>query len=205
MSDDHERLRRAMSDLAEHGGGADLYERTLRKSRQSQRRARWAATGAAAVAVFAVGGAVAYATVDRSSPALPPAFSPSPSLSTAPSSAPPSSAPPTPSPPHSSAPPSSSPHSSAPTSDRPRYPDCPSAKALEKLADLPKDWYFVPSSVKCWRDWAMADPEGPTPSDGIYLFHYKAGPGWSYHSQGSSYRCPDLGITSGNPPFCETG
>jgi hypothetical protein len=48
----------------------------------------------------------------------------------------------------------------------------------------------------------MADSEGPTPSDGVYLFQYRTGSGWRYHSQGSAFDCADLGITSGNPPFC---
>lgn len=69
--------------------------------------------------------------------------------------------------------------------------------------NLPTGWHFVPSSVECWKGWATADPEGPTPGDGVYLFQYKAGPGWRYHSQGSGFQCKDLGITSGNPPFCQ--
>ena len=79
---------------------------------------------------------------------------------------------------------------------------CPSAKTLEKVAPLPKGWYFVPSSVECWKGWATADPEGPTPGDGIYLFHYKPGVGWRYHSQGSGYDCKDLGIHEPSP-FCQ--
>ena len=78
---------------------------------------------------------------------------------------------------------------------------CPSAKTLEKLVDLPKDWYFVPSSVECWKGWATADPEGPTPGDGFYLFQHKTGTGWRYHSQGSGYHCKDLGINEA-APFC---
>jgi hypothetical protein len=74
---------------------------------------------------------------------------------------------------------------------------------LEGLADLPDGWRFVPSSVECWRGWATADPEGPTPGDGVYLFQYKTGKGWRYHSQGSGFLCQDLGITTGNPPFCQ--
>ncbi|MCY1136368.1 hypothetical protein OWR29_00035 [Actinoplanes sp. Pm04-4] len=219
MTDDHGRLRRAMADLAEHGGNADMYARTLRKSRQSQRRTRIAATATAAAAVFTIAGAVAYATADRSAPTPPiatysptssptptptppptPTHTPSPSLtstSTAPSHTPTSR------PPRSSTTTSSPPQSSTTTSNPPRYPDCPSAKTLEKLVDLPEDWSFVPSSVKCWQTWATAAPQGPTPGDGIYLFRYEPGPGWRYHSQGSSYRCQDLGITEGDPPFCE--
>ncbi|GID97666.1 hypothetical protein ACFQFC_12900 [Amorphoplanes digitatis] len=87
--------------------------------------------------------------------------------------------------------------------DRPAAgPKCPSEKTLEKLADLPKGWYFVPSSVECWKGWATADPEGPTPGDGIYLFQYKPGKGWRYHSQGSGYHCEELGIDE-PAPFCQ--
>ncbi|GID97668.1 hypothetical protein ACFQFC_12910 [Amorphoplanes digitatis] len=199
MTDDFGPLRQAMSDLAEHGGSTDLYERALHKSRRSQRRTAVATSAAAAVAVFAVGGAIAFA--GRAGPRAPvatrppaPSAAPTSAATTAPSPTPPSSTPPSS--------PSSTP-SSVRTSDRPRYPACPSAKALEKLADLPKGWYFVPSSVECWKGWATADPEGPTPGDGIYLFQYKAGKGWRYHSQGSGYHCAELGITSGNPPFCQ--
>jgi len=187
MTDNLGPLRQAMSDLAEHGGSTDMYERVLRKSRQSQRRT---AVVAGAAAVFAVGGAVAYATANRPGPPTPGATQPP-----APSAGPTS--------PATSAAPSRTPPSPNWTSNRPRYPGCPSAKTLERLADLPKGWYFVPSSVQCWKGWAMADPEGPTPGDGIYLFQYQAGKGWRYHSQGSAYQCQDLGITSGNPPFCQ--
>ncbi|MFC6019730.1 hypothetical protein ACFP2T_26425 [Plantactinospora solaniradicis] len=79
---------------------------------------------------------------------------------------------------------------------------CPSAKALEKLADLPRGWHIVASSVECWKEWATADPEGPTVGDGVYLFRYKAGSGWRYHSQGSGYHCKDLGINEA-APFCQ--
>ncbi|MFI5927760.1 hypothetical protein ACIA3K_17445 [Micromonospora sp. NPDC051543] len=75
MTDDLGPLRQAMSDLSEYGGEADMYERALRRSRQSQRRAALA-TGAAAVAVVvAIGGTVAVATRDRADPPLPPAAS----------------------------------------------------------------------------------------------------------------------------------
>ncbi|MEV1155832.1 hypothetical protein AB0J27_10545 [Micromonospora chokoriensis] len=76
MNDDFGSLRQAMSDLSEHGGTADMYERALHKSRQSQRRTALA-TGAAAVAVvFAIGGTVALATRDRPDPMTPPASRP---------------------------------------------------------------------------------------------------------------------------------
>ncbi|MEV6637701.1 hypothetical protein AB0M54_43925 [Actinoplanes sp. NPDC051470] len=79
---------------------------------------------------------------------------------------------------------------------------CPSAKALEKLTDLPKDWHFVPSSVECWKGWATASPEGPATGDGVYLFRNQAGSGWRYHSQGSGYHCKELGINEA-APFCQ--
>ena len=60
----------------------------------------------------------------------------------------------------------------------------------------------MPSTVKCWRTWATVGSQGPTPGDGVYLFQYRSG-SWRYHSQGSGFVCQDLGITSGNPPFCE--
>ncbi|MEQ4304032.1 hypothetical protein ABNF97_22065 [Plantactinospora sp. B6F1] len=202
MTDNLGPLRQAMSDLAEHGGSADMYERSLHRSRQVQRRARVATAATAGVAVFAIGGAVALATANRPNPPAPVATQ-APSPSVGPTSAAPSVAP-TPAAP-SRTPQSPSPDPSTRTSNRPRYPDCPSAKALERLADLPKDWHFVPSRVQCWRNWATASPEGPTVGDGIYLFQYRAGTGWRYHSQGSGYRCEDLGITTGNPPFCEMG
>jgi hypothetical protein len=201
MTDEFGPLRQAMSDLAEHGGSTDLYERALHKSRQSQRRTAVVTSAAAAVAVFAVGGAIAFAS--RPGPPTPaatqqpaPSVAPTSAATTAPSPTPPSPTLP------SSTPPSST-SSSSRASDRPKYPECPSAKSLEKLVDLPKDWYFVASSVECWRGWATAEPEGPNRGDGIYLFKYQAGKGWRYHSQGSGYLCQELGITSGKPPFCQ--
>jgi hypothetical protein len=123
------------------------------------------------------------------------------------SAAPPSSAPTS----AAVAPSSAAPKATAPATSRPvatRTPDrpagvakCPSAKALEKLADLPEDWYFVPSTVECWKGWARATPDGPDHGDGFYLFRYKAGNGWKYHSQGSAYECQELGIKE-ESPFC---
>lgn len=86
------------------------------------------------------------------------------------------------------------------TSDRTAAsPGCPSAKDLERLVDLPKDWYFVPSSVECWKGWATARPDGPNHGDGDYLFRYQRSAGWKYHSQGSAYDCADLGIKEEGP------
>lgn len=74
MTDNLGPLRQAMSDLSEHGGSADLYERSLRKSRQSQRRAMLA-TGAAVV--FALGGTIAFLSGHRPDRSAPPAAAPS--------------------------------------------------------------------------------------------------------------------------------
>ena len=198
MSDNLGPLRRAMNDLAEHGGSTDLYERSLRRSRQLQRRTAIASGAAAAAVVFGIGGAVAFTVVDRAAPPAPVATRP-PVVGVVPTSATPSAAP---SLAPSSTPPSRPP-SSTPSSNRPQYPDCPSAKTLERLADLPDGWSFPSSGVQCWRAWATAEPKSPTAGDGIYLFQYKPGTGWRYHSQGSGYLCADLGITSGRPPFCQ--
>ena len=103
--------------------------------------------------------------------------------------------------PTSAAPTSAAPTSAAPTSAAPVSAGCPSAKELEKLYDLPEGWSFVPSSVECWKNWATAASEGPSQGDGIYLFQYRAGTGWKYHSQGSGYLCEDLGIDE-PAPFC---
>ncbi|GHJ17937.1 MULTISPECIES: hypothetical protein [unclassified Micromonospora] len=76
MTDNLGPLRQAMSDLSEHGGSADLYERTLRRSRQLHRRATVTTGAAAAALVFAVGGTVAFAVSHWSDPATPPAAAP---------------------------------------------------------------------------------------------------------------------------------
>jgi hypothetical protein len=128
----------------------------------------------------------------------------------APASAPPSAAPTSAVSPSAAPTPAVSPSAAPATSDVPATAaptataGCPSAKALEKLVDLPKGWYFKPSSVECWKGWAWADPETTTPGDGIYLFKYTAGQGWRYHSQGSGYHCEDLGIHE-SAPFCQYG
>ncbi|WP_039905365.1 hypothetical protein [Micromonospora lupini] len=54
--------------------------------------------------------------------------------------------------------------------------------------------------MKCFKDWATADPQGPTAGDGVYLFRYVAGTGWKYYDQGSDWDCKDLGISEA--PFC---
>jgi hypothetical protein len=206
MTDNLGPLRQAMSDLSEHGGATDMYQRSLRRSRQVQRRNRIATGTAAAVVVFAVAGAVPFVIGSRPHP-LTPAATATPPPSTTPASVAPSITPSRPEP--SATKPSSKTPKSTHTTERPRYPDCPSAKSLERIArDLPPDealpdnWQFPASTVECWRTWATAVPEGPGTGDGVYLFRYKSDTGWRYHSQGSGYQCADLGITSGNPPFC---
>jgi hypothetical protein len=77
MTDDLGPLRQAMSDLSEHGGSTDLYERALRKSRKSQRRATIATGAAAAAVVFAVGGTVAFVAGHRPDRSATPAAAPS--------------------------------------------------------------------------------------------------------------------------------
>ena len=67
MTDDFGSLRQAMSDLSEHGGTTDMYERSLRRSRQSQRRI--AATTTAAAVVVATG--VVLTVADRPDPSAP--------------------------------------------------------------------------------------------------------------------------------------
>jgi hypothetical protein len=91
------------------------------------------------------------------------------------------------------------------TTKAPDRASCPSAKTLERLIAktdeaLPKDTHFV--KVRCWKDWATADPKGPYPGDGFYLFHHQAGAGWKYHSQGSGYHCEEIGIHE-PAPFCQ--
>ncbi|PYC69284.1 hypothetical protein C7C45_16520 [Micromonospora arborensis] len=76
---------------------------------------------------------------------------------------------------------------------------CPSAKTLETLVELPKGWTF--GSVECVKDWAGADPQGPTAGDGVYLFHLVTDTGWKYYGDGSGYDCKDLGLSE-PAPFC---
>ncbi|MEU7974239.1 hypothetical protein AB0B48_19615 [Micromonospora sp. NPDC049089] len=77
--------------------------------------------------------------------------------------------------------------------------DCPSAATLQTLVELPKGSSFT--TVTCVKDWAAADPQGPTAGDGVYLFRYAAGTGWKYYDQGSGYDCKDLGLSE-PAPFC---
>ncbi|MGC5311363.1 hypothetical protein [Micromonospora zamorensis] len=72
MTDNLGPLRQAMSDLSQHGGAADMYERSLRRSRQIQRRRAVTAGVAAAAVVFAIGGTVAFAARDQRPDAVTP-------------------------------------------------------------------------------------------------------------------------------------
>ncbi|MEU1606501.1 hypothetical protein [Micromonospora matsumotoense] len=76
MTEDLGPLRQAMADLSEYGGTADMYERALHKSRQSQRRTALTTAAAAAALVFAIGGTVAFATRHQPDPLTPPASTP---------------------------------------------------------------------------------------------------------------------------------
>ncbi|MFG1605312.1 hypothetical protein [Actinoplanes sp. NPDC049265] len=210
MTDNLGPLRQAMSDLAEHGGATDMYERSLHRSRQVQRRNRIATGVGAAVVVCVVAGTIPFLAGNRPDRSAPVATQ-APTPSTTPTSEAPSISPSSPDPgaTRPSAKPSSKKPSSTPTSDGPKYPNCPSAKTFERIAReapedeaLPKDWHFPAAGVECWRTWATAEPQGPNRGDGFYLFQYKPGTGWRYHSQGSGYHCQDLGIISGKPPFC---
>ena len=52
----------------------------------------------------------------------------------------------------------------------------------------------VPSSIRCAKGWAQADP-GIEGGDGVLLYHYDAGSGaWKFRSEGSSIDCGELGI-----------
>jgi hypothetical protein len=217
MNDDLSTLRQSLNDLSEHGGSADLYDRTLRTSRRLGRHRALASGAAVAAAVLAV--AVPVGLAGLREPVTP-------SVATAPSAAP--SAPATtaarPDPPSPSAAPSqpsaavSQPSASSsrgssrkPSSppDRPSYPACPSAATLARVAELSDGWTFERGGVECWRDWATAAPVAPSPElqgDGIHLFRYDSARGrWKQHSEGSGYSCTDLGIpkTQDKPHFCD--
>jgi hypothetical protein len=77
MTDNFGSLRQAMSDLSEHGGSTDMYERSLRRSRRTQRRIAVTSAAAAAV-VLAVGGTIAFSAAHRPGPSTPVATNPPP-------------------------------------------------------------------------------------------------------------------------------
>ena len=202
MTDDFPRLRGAMTDLAEHAGSTDLYERALHTSARLRRRTVLAAAGTAAIAVtvISVGVAVAGGTprLAPPPPAQSPTYVPSPPASPGPSSAP------SPTPP-SSAPPSALPSRTA-TRQSTTDPDtgCPTAATLERAAEMPSAHAITPDTVKCWKDWAWGwdrDLYG----DGMDLFRYSRSGGWRYLGSGSAFECRALGIPKNPkdpPPFC---
>ncbi len=195
MSDDFDRLRRTMAELSEHGGGADLYERTLRTSRRMTRRRNALAGGAVAVAVLGLGVPVALAGRDRD--ASPPiAATPAPASPTPPPSASPSPSPARPSVPTATSERPSTPVSTPGTS-RPPSSGCPvSAATLGRVAELPDGWRIDPGSVKCVQGWADGRPEAPTEAqqgDGVVLFRY-AGGKWRKVVEGSAIECATHGV-----------
>ncbi|MBF9132299.1 hypothetical protein I0C86_25615 [Plantactinospora sp. S1510] len=201
MTDDLDPLRRAMGDLAEHGGNADLYERSLATSRRMRRRGTMLNVGATAIAVLGIGAGIA--AINGGAPGRGPVVGLSGPVSTptlrspSPAQSPPASSPPTRSP-------ASSASSRAPVSD-----GCPvRASTLQRVAQLSDGYRIDADSVECWKGWASAGLTAPTPDqqgDGVILFRYDPDRGWRRHSEGSAFDCADLGIkkTSGDqPPFC---
>ena len=150
MSDDLPELRRTMSQLAEHGGSTDLYDRTLRTSRRLGRR-RAAASGAAvAAAVLAIGVPVAL-TQGQRSPAIPaatPSETPAPTVTPSRSVVPRTTTPTAPAT-HRETPDSrtsSKKKSSAP----PDNDGCPvKAATLQRAADLPQGYRIDAPSIRC--------------------------------------------------------
>ncbi|GAA2698482.1 hypothetical protein [Actinoplanes palleronii] len=205
MGDDLSRLRATMSDLAEHGGSTDLYQRTLTGSRRLGRRRAIMTTSAAAVAVLAIAVPIALAQQQGSAPlptaTLPPAPAASPSPSLSPSV--PASRP-------ASHPPSTPPSSSTSTSHTPAHAanGCPvRTSTLTKVAGLDNGWKLDSSSIKCKQNWATSALIAPTveqQGDGVMFFKYSPTTGkWTNKGEGSSVTCSDMGI----PPstgFCTT-
>jgi hypothetical protein len=204
MSDDFDRLRRTMSELAEHGGSTDLYDRTLHASRRLTRRRNALAGGAVAAAVLALGVPVALAGWDRTAPP-PPAATPLPS----PPPAPPSPSSPSPTIPSPTSPSPTSPSSSSPApgassrsvtprgTSKPPAPGCPvSAATLLGVADLPAGWRIKAADITCVQGWADAGPTAPTEAeqgDGVILFRYTAGK-WKKVTEGSAIECASHGV-----------
>jgi hypothetical protein len=204
MTGDFNRLRGAMTDLAEHGGSPDLYERTLHTSHRLRRRNALATGGTAAAVVVAIGTGVALPGTHRPTP---------PPVAQAPTAIP--TTPPSPAP--SSGPSSSSSTSSAPsTSTSPSRPatsatsklsghGCPvTATTLNRVPGLPDGYRITPDTVRCWKDWASGWDRNQQ-GDGMYLFRYSPSVGWRIHGQGSAFDCAELGIRKDSndpPPFC---
>jgi hypothetical protein len=197
MTDDFTRLRGAMTDLAEHGGSPDLYERALHTSRRLRWRSALATGATAAAGVVAIVTGVALSGRLVPGPTPPPvAHSPTVIPITPPSPAP-TSASPSPSLSTSTSP-------SRPASERPDD-GCPvTAATLDRVPGLPDGYRITPDTVECWKDWATGwdrNQEG----DGMYLFRYSPSGGWRIHGQGSAFDCATLGIPKDPddpPPFC---
>ncbi len=213
MNDDLSTLRQSLNDLSEHGGSADLYDRTLRTSRRLGRQRALASGAAVAAAVVAVAVPVGLSGLRQPVP-TPVATAPAPAPS-APATTATRPDPPSPSQPSASSSQPSASSSRVPSrkpsspTDRPSYPACPSAATLARVAELSDGWTFERGGVECWRDWATAAPVAPSPElqgDGIHLFRYDSARGrWKQHSEGSGYSCTDLGIpkTQDKPHFCD--
>jgi hypothetical protein len=200
MSDDLNRLRQSMSQLAEHGGNTDLHERALQTSRRMDRR-RAIASGVA-VAVLTIG--VSLALIQRQQSHPTPA-----DTATAPATAP-ATGTATPGPSTGPTP------TSRPTSSSPSAPGrstsgdgCPvSASALDKVADYPVGWKIDAASIRCSRGWAVAGVIAPTPDqqgNGVIVFRYDTGTGkWKKKGEGSDIECAafDMPPSTG---LCSTG
>ncbi|MFC4063648.1 hypothetical protein [Actinoplanes subglobosus] len=207
MSDDLTRLRATMSDLAEHGGNSDLYQRALDSSRRLGRRRAAVSTAAAAVAVLAIATPIAFAQRHEPTP-LPAADTPaatSPSPTTGPSATPkPSSVPQasSPSPSHGNAlSPSHGTSPSHPTNG------CPvTASTLQKVSGLEAGYKINASSIECKQNWATAAVTAPSvemQGDGLIFFRYSPASGkWMKKGEGSDVPCGgDMGIPE-STGFC---
>lgn len=190
MTDDHERLRQAMTSLAEHGGAADLYDRVLLTSRRSSRRRTIATTAGITAAVAAITAPIALTQLGRGdigtpgntrAPVLPGAGPDSPTASAGPSTSP----------------------------SRPAGP-CPvTAETLGEVAGLETGYRIDGSSIACWQTWAIAAVTAPTAADqgdGSILFSYDTTSGaWRKVKDGSEFYCDDdLGLakTAEHPAWC---
>ncbi|MET0416069.1 MAG: hypothetical protein ABW022_08615 [Actinoplanes sp.] len=194
MTGEFDRLRGAMTDLAEHGGSPDLYDRALRTSRRLGRRTALAVGSAAVATIVAVATGVALAGSPKAAP--PPPIAPSPSVT-------PSSPAPEPPTTPTTTPPTTRARTPA-TTKLPRN-GCPvTAATLDRVPGLPDGYRHTPDTVDCWRNWASAWDRGQE-GDGMNLFRYNSTVGWRLHGQGSSFSCASLGIEidpGDPPPFC---
>ena len=176
MSNDFDRLRQTMSELSEHGGNTDLYDRSVLASRRMTRNRRVSAGLAVAAATVAIAAPVALADARRSAPApiTPATGAPVPTTTMAPPSLPASSSPAV------SRAPAGSRSPSAAAAD-----GCPLTAKMLKPGTGISDW----SKIECHSPWAIAVPgEGATGGDGVFVFRYSAGR-WTEAGQGSSEYC----------------